>query len=97
MALTFQESNDLMMDLQFRGRIKVAALLIAQYYVSEDQNTPAHNSRFKWGQQTYLNPDGVATQLHPPVVMDVQVQTDGAAISDDNLKKAVEGVVSKLI
>ena len=95
--MTYQESSDLMNDFQFRGRIKVAALILADRYLIEAPNTPAHNSRYKWGQNTFLNPEAVSAQLHPAVVMDPQVQTDGANIADDPLKAAVEAVVNKII
>ena len=95
--MTYQESSDLMNDVSFRGRIKVAALDIATYYLGEDPSTYAHNSRYKWAQSVFLSPDSVAAQFQPAVVMDTQVQTDGTAITDSALKSAVEGVVNKLI
>ena len=95
--MTYQESAALMTDIQFRDRIKVAALVLAEYYLTEDPATTAHNSRYKWGQQVFLTPDAIASQLQPATVMDPQVQTDGSAITDDLLKSAVEGIVNKII
>jgi hypothetical protein len=95
--MTYPESAKLMNDLDFRSRIKVAALEIAGYYLAETASTIAHNSRYKWAQLCYQSPDTVAGQLQHPVVMDAQVQTDGIAITDINLHDAVERVVNKII
>jgi hypothetical protein len=86
-----------MTDPDFRNRIKVASLEIANYYLTEPADTPGHGSRYKWGGLCYQSPDAIAGQLQPPVVMDPQVQTDGTAISDTNLHDAVERVVGKII
>lgn len=95
--MTYQESNDLINDFEFRGRIKVAAMVLAQYYLDEPANTPSHNSRYSWGQNTFRNPDAVAIQLHPGVVMDGRVQDNGKDITDADLKSSVEAVVNKII
>ncbi|HEY1897559.1 MAG TPA: hypothetical protein VGG62_14865 [Terracidiphilus sp.] len=95
--MIYTESAALMTDPEFRSRIKVAALEIANYYLVEDAATPSHNSRYKWGQLCYQSPDAVAGQLQHPTVMDSQVQTDGAAITDAALHDAVERVVNKVI
>ena len=97
MSLTYKESNDLINDFEFRGRIKVAALILADFYLNEAPNTPSHNSRYRWAQDTFRNPESVAALLQPPTVMDPAVQGSGAAIADDALKSAVEGVVNKII
>lgn len=95
--MTYKESNDLMNDFEFRGRIKVAALEIATYYLSEEPTTPGHNSRYKWGQNTFLSPDAAATQLQPGVIMDAGVQSAGKDITDAALKTSVEAVVGKIL
>ena len=97
MALTYQQSSDLMNDFQFRGRIKVAALKYATALFDEAANVEWHNSHVAWAQKMYQNPDAVATQLHSPVVMDAAVQSAGAAITDDALQGAVEALVKKLV
>ena len=97
MALTYQESSDLMNDMQFRGRIKVSSLAYATYILGEAPGTTAHNSRYKWAQSVFQAPDIIATGLQPGVVMHDLVQANGAAITDGDLDTAVQTVVNKLI
>lgn len=95
--MTYEESAALMNDFQFRGRIKVAALKYAAYIMDEASDVPAHSTRVRWAADTYRNPEMASQTLHSPVVMDSQVQTDGAAITDSNLQSAVEKVVNDLM
>ena len=97
MALTYEESAALMLDMEFRGRIKVACLKYADSIIGEATNIPAHNSRYKWAQSTMQSPDMAAASVQPPTVMDAQVQTDGAAITDSALQGSVEAVVNKML
>jgi hypothetical protein len=54
MALTYADSDQLMQDTQFRGRIKVADAA----YISNEANTvPAHNTRLKWSGECMKGPD----------------------------------------
>ena len=62
MPLSYQESNDLMNDLVFRGRVKVSCLKFADYILNEDTKIPAHNTRYKWAQSCVQMPDTVAQQ-----------------------------------
>lgn len=95
--LSYEESNNLMMDMTFRGRVKVACLKFAAYIMDEAGNTPAHNVRMKWAKDTYQMPDTVAQQIQNPTVMDSAVQADGDKITDIALQSAVEGVVNKML
>lgn len=95
--MTYTESAALMVDIEFRGRIKVACLTYAKYIMDEAGSTPAHNSRMKWAGQTYQSPDQVAQQVQHPTVMDAAVQADGAAITDSGLQSAVEKVVNQTL
>ncbi len=97
MALTYADSAALMSDLEFRGRVKVAALKFADSIINEPTSTTAHNSRYKWAQQTFQQPDMAALLIQNPVVMDPAVQADGAAVTDVALQGAVEAVVNKMI
>lgn len=97
MALTYEDSAALMADVAFRDRIKVACLKYATYIVDEAPNVPAHNTRIKWAQNCMIGPDGAAMTVTPTVVMDNQVQTDGAAITDEALQTAVETSINKLM
>ena len=98
MAMTYEESASLMMDATFRGRVKVACLRLADSIIIEQPNVAAHNSRYKWAQNTFLNPDTVAAQVQPPTVMDSAVQdAGGAAITDAALQASVETVIGKML
>ena len=97
MALTYEESATLMSDLAFRNRILVACLTFANYIIGEDPITPAHNTRLRWAQTTFVSPQAAAAQVQPEVVMDPVVQTDGAAVTDPQLQSAVENAVNKIL
>jgi|SRR5215471_16275914 len=96
MPLSYTNSADLMNDLTFRGRVKVASLKYAQSIQNEPSNTVAHNARLRWSQSCIQNPDSMAGTVTPPAVMDPAVQIAGSAIADDQLQAAVEGVVNGL-
>jgi hypothetical protein len=97
MALDYAQSAALMADGAFSDRVKVACLHYAAYIVNEPSNVPAHSTRVRWGQATLVNPDSAVAQVLPTVIMDGQVQADGAAITDQNLQTAVETAVNKLL
>jgi len=97
MPLTYEESNALMTDFVFKGRVKVACLKYANSIFIEADSTPAHNTRVRWATSAFQNPDGTAQQIQPPTVMDPAVQELGSAITDENLQPAVEGVVNKIL
>ena len=95
--MTYEQSAELMQDLIFRGRVKVSMLKYATYVQAEDPATQGHSSRYRWAQQAAMQPDMTAQQLQPMVVMDPNVQSQGAAIDDATLQTAVEAVVNKLV
>jgi hypothetical protein len=95
--VTYEESNALMNDPAFRGRIKVAAVKYADSIVGEANSVPAHNTRLRWAQQCMQAPDMTANQLQPNVVMDSAVQLAGAEITDPALQGSVEAVVNKMM
>jgi hypothetical protein len=97
MALDYAQSAALMMDPDFRNRVKVACLKYSTYILDEPANTPAHNTRIKWAQNTVAAPDSAAQQVVQPVVMDAQVQADGATIADANLQTSVETTINKML
>ena len=97
MAMTYTESANLMSDMAFRGRVKVAGLKFASSIQIEAPSVPAHNARLRWASTMYLQPDAVAQQLQSPVVMDPGVQDAGAAIDDAALQASVEAVVNQFI
>lgn len=97
MALTYEQSAELMSDAIFIGRIKVACLKYADFISLEAASVPAHSSRIKWAQQTFAMPDTSAAAVTPATVMDPAVQTDGSAITDTALQSAVENSVNKML
>lgn len=104
MALTYQQSADLMINMVFRGRIKVACLHYADYILGEANSVPAHYTRLRWASQTFASPDVSAGQVTPAVVMDPAVQDAGidaetgdSTIDDAALQSAVEGAVNKMM
>ena len=95
--MTYDESSTLMNDMTFRGPVKVALLKYATSIIAEASDITAHNSRYKWAQMAFQNPDITAAQLQPPTVMDPAVQSAGSAIDDNTLQGAVEAVINKVI
>lgn len=95
--MTYSESANLMNDMTFKGRVKVAALVYADAIVIEATNVPAHSTRLRWAQQCIQNPDQMSNQLTPPVCMDANVKDKGANVDDATLQGAVEAVVNKTI
>jgi|SRR5215471_14672590 len=97
MALTYEELAALMVDQAFRGRVKVSCLKFADSIILEQPNVTAHNTRYKWAQNTFANPDATAGQVQPPTCMDAAVKEAGAAITDDALQASVETTVAKML
>ena len=97
MALDYAQSAALMQDAAFRDRVRVACLHYAQYIVAVPASTTAHNTRYKWAQQTLVMPDAAAAQIMPTVVMQDAVQQQGAAISDTDLQTVVEVSINLLM
>lgn len=98
MALTYQETADLMKDEVFRGRVSVACVNYARYITDEAASTAAHNTRYRWATQTMQSPEIAVNQVIPTVVTDAAVQdAGGAAITDAALQSAVETAVNKLL
>ena len=95
--MTYEESAALMVDMEFRGRVKVSCLKYADSIMIEATTVPAHVTRTKWAQGCFQNPELTAQSVQPPVVMDGQVQADGAGISDSALQVSVETVVNKML
>lgn len=92
--LTYEQLADLMLDPQFRGRIKVACLKYATYVINAPGSAPLSMQR--WAQSAFIAPDQAAQQVQSPVVMDAAVMDKGNDIADDQLQTAVETVVKKM-
>lgn len=104
MALTSEESADLMTNIKFRGRCKVSCLKYADLIFIEASNTPAHNTRLRWANDTFRQPDQAAMTVQSPVVNDPAVHAAGidpvdgdSTIDDAALQLAVEGIINKLL
>ena len=97
MAISYDDSANLMSDGNFRGRVKISCLHFAKYIQGEDPATPAHNTRFRWSQKTFIAPDQTAADCMSLVVMDPNVQDAGKDITDTDLQSAVETALSALI
>jgi hypothetical protein len=97
MALTYEETFELMKDQAFRGRVTVSCAKFASYIADEAPNVPAHPTRYKWSMTTLVNPEGATAQVIPTVVWDASVQASGIAVTDAELQGAVENAVQKLI
>jgi hypothetical protein len=95
--MTYEESADLMQNMTFRGRCKVAALKFADAIVIEEASVAGHNGRLRWAQQVFQQPEIVAAQVQPPTVMDGAVQSAGQDVTDQALQGAVEAVVNKML
>lgn len=93
--MTYSESNALMSDPDFTGRVKVACLKFADSIMNEPSTQPAHTARLRWASGCFQSPGPVSLQVTPPTVMDPNVQADGAAIDDAGLQAAVEATVDK--
>lgn len=92
--MTYEESDALIKDVPFRGRIKVSALKYAGVLLIQPIGTEAINTKRAWARNTQVQPDIVAAALQPSVVMDPTVQAAGAAISDAALQSVVETQVN---
>jgi len=95
--LTYEQSAALMMDMNFRGRVKVSCLKYSTAIFDEPTDTAAHNTKLKWAAECAQNPDAMAQKIQNPVVMDAQVQQDGSAITDVALQASVETTINKLM
>ena len=54
-------------------------------------------AQVRWATMTLQQPDVAAQQVTPPVVMDANVQSAGADITDPLLQAAVEATVRKML
>src|SRR5215831_4512731 len=97
MALAYADLANLMNDMDFRGRIKVAMLKWTAYVLGEDPGTEAHSARLRYAQNTNLIPDDAAMRVQPQVVMDPAVQQNGSNVDDITLQAAVENVINKVL
>jgi hypothetical protein len=95
--MTYDESAALMIDQEFRGRVKVACLKYADSILNEPIATAGHNTRVRWAQQCQQQPDMTASNVQPATVMDSAVQEAGAEITDAALQGSVEAVVNKML
>lgn len=96
MALTQDESATLMNDFTFRGRVKVCIITYAQY-LREQTASPLRGSQATWCAQAQGQPDAMAAQLTPLVVLNPNVQAAGGAVTDIDLQAATQAVVDEMV
>ena len=92
--LNFEQSAQLMTDLQFRGRVKVALLNYASRILSSGPNS---NAAFRWAQQAFQQPDQTAQVVVAPTVMEPAIQGQGGDVDDGALQFSVENAVNKML
>jgi len=92
--MTFEESATLINDPTFRGRVKVAALVYAQYLSLQPNNS---SRRSDWIFNTLRAPDIATQTLTPSVVINPNVQQEGASVTDPNLQAAVQMAADTLM
>jgi hypothetical protein len=94
MALSYQETAALMTDATFNSRIAVACMTYAKYIAGETTPMQGRNTAVRWAQATVANASASASAIAPVVVMDPNVQAQGAAIDDPGLQTAVETAIN---
>jgi hypothetical protein len=98
MAMTYTETYELTKDPVFRGRVSTACVHYADFVMLEAPNTPAHNVRFRWAQQTLVGPEASVNRVIATVCNDTAVQdAGGSAITDTALQAAVETSINKIL
>ena len=103
MAMTADQSADLMKSEPFRGRLQVCCVRYSDSIKTANSNAMGHVALEKWADSVYAQPVQVSIQVQPFVVMDPAVQTAGvdangiALIDDAALQGSVEAVVNKTI
>lgn len=95
MSIDYITSANLMSDVTFNGRTKIACLHFASYISGEDASVPAHNTRMNWAQNTFKDPVRSVSEVMPILIMDDKVQEAGGEITDPDLQSAVETSVNK--
>lgn len=90
MALSYQQSSDLMKDPVFIGRIKIACMHYAKY-----------RTKGAWATLVFQSPDVAAANILPVVIMDDSIQGssagDGSDVDDATLQGAVETAVNNTL
>ena len=93
--LSYDQSNQLMSDPTFKGRVKTACLKYADSIYNEPTSTTAHNTKLRWAHDCQQNPDQMAATVVSPTVLDDAVQTAGSDITDTALQGSVEATINK--
>ena len=100
MALTLDQSANLMTNTTFQGRIKTSSMIFA---TSITQNPGFSSGLQSWARTTIAGPMAMAAQLQPSVTIDSAVQNAGidpddgdSLVTDDQLNQVVQVVVQRL-
>lgn len=90
MALSYQQSSDLMKDPVFIGRVKIACMHYAKY-----------RGKGAWATLVTQSPDVAAANILPVIIMDDNIQNssvgDGSDVPDATLQGVVETAVNNLL
>ena len=97
MALTFEESSQLMNNVAFRGRVKVACLGLARNWIAQPTPGQGMNARIRWAQACVQNPEMTAQNTTPTTVMQDAVQSQGADVDDSTLAFSVGQAVDSML
>lgn len=96
--MTYEESAALIIDQNFRGRIKVACLTYASRILKGGEaGVGGSQAGNRWANQTFQQPDQAAQTVIGPAVMEPGVQSQGAQIDDGALQFSVENAVNKTL
>jgi len=92
--MTLDQSNTLSNDMGFRGKVKMA---IVSYAQSLSIQANLSGAQTRWIQTAMMQPDQMAQQIHPNVVLDPAIQTSGAAATDAEIQGAVQAVANRMM
>jgi len=99
--MTYEESATLSNDFAFRGRIKIASVKYSDAVGIQTTPVSQRTALVKWSFRCAQQPDQVAAELQPYVVMDAAIQAAGvdengkSLVTDTALQAAVEATVNK--
>lgn len=94
-VMSKEESAALINDPVFRGRVKVACLQYADSILANPSGRTF--TVLQWGRNTLLQPDQAAGNVVGATVIDGAVQSAGKNVTDEDLQRAVEVQVNKIM
>lgn len=95
--MTNEESAQLIRDPIFIGRVKVSCLKYADSVLAQSGTHPGGNAAQRWALQTFQQPDQAALMVVGATVIDGAVQSAGKDVTDNDLQRAVEVQINKML